>query len=78
MISSTYHGFQPAIRANYRVIMALTRDMWSCESAAAMTGSKDLFAEALLLDGAVGEHRAAIEMARDFIEAQRAFLPMFG
>lgn len=44
---------------------------------AALTGSQELFAEALLLDGAVDEPDVARAMARDFIEAQALYLPRF-
>jgi alpha-galactosidase len=44
---------------------------------AALAGSRELFAEALLLDGAVADPSAAAAMAEDFIAAQRDFLPLF-
>ncbi len=44
---------------------------------AALTGDRDLFAEALLLDGAVGDFGTARAMVDDFIEAQSRYLPLF-
>jgi alpha-galactosidase len=44
---------------------------------AAMTGDRDLFAEAILLDGAVGDFATARTMVNDFIAAQRPYLPLF-
>jgi alpha-galactosidase len=44
---------------------------------AAMAGDRHLFAEALLLDGAVADPAAAEALAADFITAQRNYLPRF-
>lgn len=44
---------------------------------AALAGDPDLFAEAILLDGAVGEPTVARAMVADFIEAQKRYLPRF-
>ena len=44
---------------------------------AALAGDRHLFAEALLLDGAVSDPATAEAMACDLIDAQRAFLPRF-
>jgi len=44
---------------------------------AALTGDRHLFAEAIVLDGAVTDPDVATAMTRDFIDAQRDFLPRF-
>ena len=44
---------------------------------AALTGSFDLFVEALLTDGTVSEPDKAAALARDLIEAHKAHLPQF-
>ena len=44
---------------------------------AALTGSFDLFVEALLTDGTVSDPDKAVALARDLIEAHRAHLPQF-
>lgn len=44
---------------------------------AALAGDAELFAEAILLDGAVSELSTARAMAADFVEAQRRYLPRF-
>lgn len=44
---------------------------------AALTGSRKLFAEALMVDGAISDPTVAKAMVEDFIEAQRANLPRF-
>ncbi len=44
---------------------------------AALTGSFDLFVEALLTDGSVSDPDAAAALARDLIEAHKAHLPQF-
>ena len=44
---------------------------------AALTGSFDLFVEALLTDGSVSDPDAAAALARDLIEAHKAHLPLF-
>jgi alpha-galactosidase len=44
---------------------------------AAMTGDRNLFAEALLLDGAVDDPQVARAMVSDFIAAQAPYLPQF-
>lgn len=44
---------------------------------AALTGDRELFAEALILDGAVSDPAVASAMADDFVTEQRAYLPLF-
>jgi alpha-galactosidase len=44
---------------------------------AALKGDRGLFAEALILDGAVASRAKAEAMVDDFIVAQRKFLPRF-
>jgi alpha-galactosidase len=44
---------------------------------AALSGSFDLFVEALLLDGAVSDPSVARSMAEDLVSAQRPYLPRF-
>jgi alpha-galactosidase len=44
---------------------------------AALTGSFDLFVEALLTDGSVSDPDAASALARDLIEAHKTHLPLF-
>ena len=44
---------------------------------AALTGSFDLFVEALLTDGTVSDPDRAVALARDLIEAHQAYLPQF-
>ena len=44
---------------------------------AALTGSFDLFVEALLTDGSVSDPDAAAALARDLIEAHKVYLPQF-
>ncbi len=44
---------------------------------AALTGSFDLFVEALLTDGTVSDPDKAVALAHDLIEAHRAHLPQF-
>lgn len=44
---------------------------------AALTGSFDLFVEALLTDGAVSDPDVAVALARDLIEAHKVHLPQF-
>ncbi len=44
---------------------------------AALTGSFDLFVEALLTDGSVSDPDAAVALAGDLIEAHKAYLPQF-
>jgi alpha-galactosidase len=44
---------------------------------AALTGSKDLFIEALLADGAVSSEEAAANLANDLLEVHREHLPQF-
>ena len=44
---------------------------------AALTGSFDLFVEALLTDGSVSDPDAAAALARDLIDAHRVYLPQF-
>ena len=44
---------------------------------AALTGSFDMFVEALLTDGSVSDPDAAAALARDLIEAHQAHLPQF-
>jgi alpha-galactosidase len=44
---------------------------------AALTGSFDLFVEALLTDGSVTDPDAAAALASDLIEAHRVHLPLF-
>ena len=44
---------------------------------AALTGSFDLFVEALLTDGSVSDPDAAAALARDLIEAHKIYLPQF-
>ncbi len=44
---------------------------------AALTGSFDLFVEALLADGSVSDPDAAAALARDLLQAHKAYLPQF-
>ena len=44
---------------------------------AALTGSFDLFVEALLTDGSISDPDAAAALARDLIEAHKTHLPLF-
>jgi alpha-galactosidase len=44
---------------------------------AALTGSRALFVEALLVDGAVTDRGVAEKMAAALLDAQRAYLPNF-
>ncbi|MEO7029963.1 MAG: hypothetical protein ABI147_11235 [Acidobacteriaceae bacterium] len=44
---------------------------------AALTGSFDMFVEALLTDGSVSDPDVAAALARDLIEAHKAYLPQF-
>jgi alpha-galactosidase len=44
---------------------------------AALAGSRELFVEALLADGAVTDPDVATELAQDLLEAQRSYLPHF-
>jgi alpha-galactosidase len=45
---------------------------------AALSGDPGLFAEAIILDGAVSDRVTADAMVRGFIAAQQEFLPRFG
>lgn len=44
---------------------------------AALSGSRDLFVEALLIDGAVTDRKIALDMMEELLNAQRAYLPNF-
>jgi alpha-galactosidase len=45
--------------------------------AAALAGDRDLFVEALLLDGAVSDRAIARQMGEELLEAHRQYLPQF-
>jgi alpha-galactosidase len=44
---------------------------------AALTGDRNLFIEALLLDGAITDEEIACAMASELLEAQRMYLPNY-
>jgi alpha-galactosidase len=44
---------------------------------AALTGSRDLFVEALLADGAVTDPEVARKMMEELLQAHRRYLPQF-